>query len=94
VYLDKTGSDSVPSAKLFSNRFNFSTVAGSSLLQQQIDSLRPKVHCCGHGHRKFDFEIGGCRYVNNPIGYPQERDHGELLSPFEPLKVWGREDVL
>eukprot|EP01102_Stenamoeba_stenopodia_P004579 TRINITY_DN14882_c0_g1_i1.p1 TRINITY_DN14882_c0_g1~~TRINITY_DN14882_c0_g1_i1.p1 ORF type:complete len:338 (-),score=39.87 TRINITY_DN14882_c0_g1_i1:31-1044(-) len=66
---------------------NFSTVAGTQLLHEQITRLGSKVHVFGHSHRRFDQVLDGVRYVNNPIGYPHERSKGILTGPYL-LKIW------
>jgi len=72
--------------------FNFSAVAGSEMLQTQIDKLNPRVHCFGHSHRRSDFIINGIRFVNNPLGYPHEREKNFIPNPQLPLKIWGKKD--
>jgi len=71
--------------------FNFSIVCGSALLQTQLNILKPVVHGFGHSHRRYDFTVDHCRYINNPLGYPQERASA-ISSPFVPIKLWGLQD--
>lgn len=64
---------------------NFSIVAGSSLLGEQIAILKPSIHLfgmltsknelsvLGHSHRELEVTIDGTRYVNSPLAYPFER---------------------
>ena len=34
----------------------------------------------GHVHESYDFTVGGCRVVANPLGYPRNRDNVEDVS--------------
>lgn len=77
---------------------NFSRVAGSRLIDEQLRRLtagvqRPPdgvchVHAFGHSHRPKDFSLDGVRYVSHPLGYSKERV--KRLTPEVPhLKlVW------
>jgi predicted phosphodiesterase len=53
--------------------FNFSRVAGSTLIEEQIRRLGSKVHVYGHQHRNRCREYEGVWYVSNCLGYRDER---------------------
>jgi predicted phosphodiesterase len=53
--------------------FNFSRVAGSTLIEDQIRRLGSKVHVYGHQHRNRCRQYEGVWYVSNCLGYRDER---------------------
>ncbi|CAF1934359.1 unnamed protein product [Rotaria magnacalcarata] len=60
---------------------NFSLVAGTELLNEQLNLIKPQVHIFGHSHRKMELDIDdGIRYINNPLGYVRERETGVIKS--------------
>ena len=71
--------------------FNFSAVAGSTLIDQQVRQLGSRVHVYGHQHRNRRRLYEGIWYVSNCLGYPEERlgrviqDPGEILQSVWPL---------
>jgi len=70
-------------------QFNFSRVAGSSRLDEQIRALGSSVHVYGHQHRNRNLVIDGVRYISNCLGYPHERARGETGSENPgPSLVW------
>ncbi|HWW70037.1 MAG TPA: metallophosphoesterase [Duganella sp.] len=48
-------------------------VLGSSALEQQLRQLRPQLHVFGHSHARLRCVHDGITYLNQAIGYPQER---------------------
>lgn len=66
---------------------NFSAVAGTERLRPLLERLRPAIHICGHSHRHFDFLIDGCRHLNLPLAYPQERKAGKVQQLTGPTSV-------
>jgi predicted phosphodiesterase len=69
--------------------FNFSTVAGSTLIDQQIRELGSRVHVYGHQHRNRRRLYDGVWYVSNCLGYPEERRGRVIQDPGEILQsVW------
>jgi len=48
-------------------------VMGSLGLEAQIRRLQSAIHVYGHSHRNTDVVLGGIRYVNRALGYPNER---------------------
>jgi predicted phosphodiesterase len=69
--------------------FNFSRVAGCSLLDAQIRRLGSQLHVYGHQHRNRDISIEGVRYVSHCMGYPRERVNGYLQpNAMAPICVW------
>ena len=74
--------------------FNFSRVAGSTLIEQQIRTLGSRVHVYGHQHRNRRRRCEGIWYVSNCLGYREERDRGSLLSPPTIVReVWPLEEA-
>lgn len=61
--------------------FNFSRVAGSTLIENQIRALGSRVHVYGHQHRNRARHYDGTWYVSNCLGYREERDRRSLLNP-------------
>ncbi|CAF0862717.1 unnamed protein product [Rotaria sp. Silwood1] len=67
---------------------NFSLVAGTELLDEQLKLIQPQMHVFGHSHRKMILDIGdGIKYINNPLGYPRERENGLIESPYELYEI-------
>ncbi|CAF1130156.1 unnamed protein product [Adineta steineri] len=67
---------------------NFSLVAGTELLGEQLQIIKPQVHIFGHSHRKMVLDIGdGITYVNNPLGYVKERETGLIEPPHELYEI-------
>jgi predicted phosphodiesterase len=58
--------------------FNFSRVAGTRALDQQIRRLGSFVHVYGHQHRNRWVAIDGTLYVSHCLGYPHERKSGRI----------------
>ena len=75
-------------------RFNFSRVAGTWALDEQIRKLGSSVHVYGHQHRNRWRAIDGVLYVSHCLGYSEERESGQLLH-FDngPKLVWEKEGV-
>jgi predicted phosphodiesterase len=48
-------------------------VAGCSDLERQLRALNAEIHVFGHSHIPWDEIIDGVRYLQRPLGYPQER---------------------
>ncbi len=58
--------------------FNFSRVAGTSLLDEQIRLLQSRIHLYGHQHRNRYRITEGIRYVSHCLGYGRERENQAL----------------
>jgi hypothetical protein len=69
--------------------FNFSRVAGTWTLDEQIRKLGSRIHAYGHQHRNRSVLIDGVLYVSHCLGYPQERKSGRI-GYFEqgPRLIW------
>jgi hypothetical protein len=61
--------------------FNFSRVAGSTLIEEQIRRLASRLHIYGHQHRNRRRCYEGIWYVSNCLGYRDERERRSLLMP-------------
>lgn len=55
----------------------------SDLSEFILNRNKIKVWCHGHVHNLFDYQIGECRVLCNPRGYPGERP--SRLPPFSPV---------
>ena len=74
--------------------FNFSRVAGSTLIETQIRTLGSRVHVYGHQHRNRYRRCDGTWYVSNCLGYREERDRRSLLNPPTLVRaVWPLEEA-
>ncbi len=74
--------------------FNFSRVAGSTLIEDQIRTLGSRVHVYGHQHRNRSRRCEGIWYVSNCLGYREERDRRSLLNPPTLVRgVWPLEEA-
>lgn len=73
--------------------FNFSRVAGTVCLDEQIRQISSAIHIYGHQHRNRDRIIDGVRYVSFCLGYPNERKH-QLIRDVEkgPKLIWDTEE--
>ena len=84
----KTGSPSENRDK----SFNFSRVAGSWSLDQQIRTLGSLIHVYGHQHRNRHRVLDDVRYVARCLGYPRERHNGDLpVMTDAVMVVWDSE---
>jgi hypothetical protein len=69
--------------------FNFSRVAGTSALDEQIRKLDSRVHVYGHQHRNRWRWVEGVLYVSHCLGYPHERKPGRVGPLGEgPKLIW------
>ena len=69
--------------------FNFSRVAGCSLIDQQIRQLGSKLHVYGHQHRNRQREIEGINYISHCLGYPREKGlNTQREPPTKPVEVF------
>jgi len=69
--------------------FNFSRVAGSAGLEEQIRRLGSSVHVYGHQHRNRHRLIDGVLYVSHCLGYPRERERGQIRGLGDgPKMIW------
>ena len=69
--------------------FNFSRVAGTSLLDDQIRAWGAHLHVYGHQHRNRDRVLDGVRYVSHCLGYRRERVWNLVCHLDEgPKQVW------
>ena len=78
-------------------RDGLADVEGSVLLGEQVARLAPAVHVFGHTHFSIDQTIGGVRYLQHPLGNPQEREPSASIcnrtTARQPLgEVWSAAD--
>lgn len=69
-------------------QFNFSRVAGSSLLNHQIIELGSSIHVFGHQHRNRHRTVDGITYISHCLGYPKERQSSHWHSDIAPKLIW------
>lgn len=67
-------------------------VVGCIDLEKQVRDLQSQCHVFGHTHIDWDKTIDGVRYVQNPFGYPNERNSYwkmaiALTNPYSPYVV-------
>ena len=73
--------------------FNFSRVAGSRRIEEQLRRLGSRLHIYGHQHRNRLRTIDGVTYLSHCMGYPKERQRGHVpAEASQPLCVW-RDDT-
>ena len=77
----KDFSDPVP-------QFNFSEVAGTTLLAEQITTLGSIIHIHGHQHRNRHRDINGITYISHCLGYPKERKSPSWRGDNLPKLIW------
>lgn len=69
--------------------FNFSRVAGSSLLETQIRQLGAAIHVYGHQHRNRRRLVDGICYIAHSLGYQRERERGQIRGiEHGPALLW------
>ena len=64
-------------------QFNFTRVAGSTLIDEQLRRANAVMHVYGHQHRNRWRTEDGVLYVSNCMGYPKERD-SQMLATSKP----------
>ena len=70
-------------------RFNFSRVAGCAGLEKQIRRLGSVIHVYGHQHRQRHRLIDGVLYISHCLGYPREREYGQVCGIGNgPKLIW------
>lgn len=68
--------------------FNFSRVAGTTRLDDQLRHLGARLHVYGHQHRNRRLDIDGVRYISYCLGYPRERASGRTRGvTSQPLEL-------
>lgn len=69
--------------------FNFSRVAGSTLIEDQLRKLTSSLHIYGHQHRNRRVSLDGVLYLSSCLGYPKERRRGRIRGiDAEPMLIW------
>jgi predicted phosphodiesterase len=75
--------------------FNFTQVAGTTLLAEQIKQVGSVMHIYGHQHRNRHRDIDGITYVSHCLAYPRERQNTHWRGDDLPKLIWhdGKIDV-
>eukprot|EP00891_Asterochloris_glomerata_P009593 jgi/Astpho2/9593/e_gw1.00146.85.1_t len=73
---------------------NLAKASGSDFLLPHIQRLQPLAHCFGHTHFSWDCTTKGVRYVQWPLGYPQERARRPNAADWQPLLLWSSDSGL
>ena len=68
--------------------FNFTRVAGSTNLGEQIKRIGSQTHVFGHQHRNRHRTINGITYISHCLGYPRERDDDQWHGDDLPKLIW------
>lgn len=77
-----------PSERSIADEYQGDTLspAFASNLESLVEQADLWVH--GHVHSSFDYQVGGCRVVCNPLGYPGRNDRSRPENPaFDPNLV-------
>lgn len=78
-----------PGSKDAHPTFNFSRVAGTSMLDRQIRTLGSVIHVYGHQHHNRHRVVDGVTYISHCLGYHRERQAGIACQLDEgPKQVW------
>jgi len=78
----------IPQPRLYYGNPRLKAVMGCPELGRQVEALGSATHIFGHSHLDVDRDLGGTRYVQAALGYPNDRWRGDPL----PLKVWPPEE--
>jgi len=74
-------------------KFNFSRVAGTSKLEDQIREINSRVHIYGHQHRNRFRNIDDVFYIAHCLGYPKERSWGNINDNlYLPKLIWSSDN--
>ena len=69
--------------------FNFSRVAGTTLIDDQLRKIDSQMHLYGHQHRNRYRKINGVTYISHCMGYPKERKRGLIAEHCsQPKLLW------
>ena len=72
--------------------FNFSRVAGTERIDQQLREINSTMHLYGHQHRNRYRKIRDITYVSHCMGYPKERKRGLIAEHCaKPKLLWDSE---
>lgn len=75
--------------------FNFTRVAGSSIIEKQLRYIESNIHIYGHQHRNRFRYIDNILYVSHILGNPRERKWvGIKDKNYFPKQIWSSEDGL
>ena len=69
-------------------QFNFTRVAGSVEIDDQIRRVGSILHVYGHQHRNRHRKEGGVTYVSHCLGYPKERIQAHWRGDDLPKLIW------
>ena len=73
--------------------FNFTRVAGTTLLHQQIQQLGSQIHVYGHQHRNRHTHIDSTTYISHCLGYPKERNRNSWRGNDKPKLIWHHGEI-
>ena len=68
--------------------FNFSRVAGSSQLHQQIKKIGARIHIYGHQHRNRQLVIDKISFISHCLGHKDDPIWRGGLARHLPRKIW------
>ncbi len=69
-------------------QFNFTRVAGSTLINEQIKTLGSTIHVYGHQHRNRYRTVDNVTYISHCLAYPRERRYSNLDAQDAPKLIW------
>lgn len=67
---------------------NLAKAAGSDFLAKRMQQIQPTAHIFGHTHFNWDATNDGVRYIQRPLGYPQERRRWSEEGQWQPALVY------
>eukprot|EP00403_Amphidinium_massartii_P004130 CAMPEP_0178378556 /NCGR_PEP_ID=MMETSP0689_2-20121128/4489_1 /TAXON_ID=160604 /ORGANISM="Amphidinium massartii, Strain CS-259" /LENGTH=1144 /DNA_ID=CAMNT_0019998633 /DNA_START=59 /DNA_END=3493 /DNA_ORIENTATION=- len=84
-----TFSHFVPRQECYPGRLQLGGVMGCREIEEQLRSCEAKCHVFGHSHIAVDRHIEGVRYVQHPLGYPNDY-HRKT----KPMRIWADASAL
>lgn len=85
--LDENYDDPLP-------EFNFTRVAGTNKLLDQINTIGSMLHIYGHQHRNRHRRLAGVTYISHCLGYPREREVESWHGNDYPKLIWDDGELL
>jgi len=78
-----TFSHFVPRQECYPGRLQLAGVMGCREIEEQVRECKAECHVFGHSHIAVDRHLDGVRYVQHPLGYPNDY-HRKT----KPMRIW------